>query len=129
MTRPFPRALLALSAVILVAGAVLHTRAFPRTASAVSASNLAPFYGSSLQALWLIDSAVLLTVAAILGFVAFRPAAASRPVLVLLSIIPGATAFFLYRFLGNFMPAHLLLVAAVAALIAAFTIAPSIRDA
>jgi len=121
MTRLLPRALLALSAVILLAGAVLHTRAFPQTASAASASDLAPFYAGSLQALWLIDSAVLLAVAAILGLVAVRPRAASRPVLVLLSIIPGATAFFLYRFLGNFVPAHLLLAAALAALIGAFT--------
>lgn len=116
MTRPLPRALFAFSAVALAFGAFMHTGAFPRTADAVSSSNIAPFFGSSLQALWLIDSAVLLTVAAIFGLVAVRPAAGSRPVLALVSIIPGATAFFLYRFLGNFVPAHLLLTAALAAL-------------
>lgn len=36
---------------------------------------------------------------------------------MLLAIIPGATAFFLYVFIGNFIPAHMLLASAVAAFV------------
>ena len=93
----------------------MHAMAFNRTASAVAASNLPIFFANSLRALWLIDSATLITLAVVFGSIAARPSRATRGVVMLLAIIPGATAFFLYVFIGNFIPAHMLLAAAVAA--------------
>lgn len=118
MAKRTSRLLLAVSAVILLAGGLMHARAFDRTVAAVAASNLVPFYGSSLKALWLIDSATLITLAAVFALIAFRPRLATGPVVALLALIPGATAAFLYVFLGAFLPAHLLFAAALLAVAA-----------
>ena len=118
MTKVLPRLLLSLSALVLAAGGMMHARAFPKTLAAVAASDLEPFYRGSLKALWLIDSATLLTLALVFAAVAARPRLVSRPVILLLAIIPAATAFFLYKFIGNFLPAHMLLGAAVGAAVA-----------
>ncbi len=117
MIKAFPRVLLALSAVILIAGGLMHARAFDKTLSALAASNLDAFYANSLNALWLIDSATLMTLAVVFGLVAARPHLTSRPVVILLAIVPGATVFFLYKFIGNFVPAHMLLASAIAAVV------------
>src|SRR5574341_1518185 len=73
MIRSFPRVLLALSAVILMLGGLMHARAFGKTRVAVAASNLETFYAGSLKALWLIDSATLFTLAIVFALAAFRP--------------------------------------------------------
>jgi hypothetical protein len=93
----------------------MHARAFGRAAAAVAASSLPEFYGRSLKALWLIDSATLLVLAAVFGLVAARPRHASGVVIVLLALIPGATAAMLYTFMGSFLPAHMLLLSALMA--------------
>lgn len=116
MTKTFPRLLLALSALIMAAGGLLHARAFDKTVAAVANSNLAIFYANSLKALWLIDSATLLTLALVFGLIAIRPSLATRPVIIVLAIVPAATSFFLYKFIGSFVPAHMLMCAAIAAL-------------
>jgi len=113
--KSLPRLLLGFSAVILVVGGIMHARAFERALSAVVASNLGSFYAQSFKALWLIDSATLLTLAIIFGLGAARPCAVSRVVLILLACIPAFTAVFQYLFIGTFVPAHMLLLAAVAA--------------
>ena len=120
MMKPLSRLLLGSSSTILVVGAFMHTSAFDRVGAAVAASNLEPFFSKSLKALWLIDSATLVTLAIIFGLAAARPGAVSRTVLIILACIPAATAFFLYTFLGAFIPAHMLLVAAAATLLGAF---------
>ena len=112
------RLLLGFSATILVVGAFLHTSAFHRVPPAVDSSNLEPFFGKSLEALWLIDSATLTALALVFGLAAVRPGTVSRAVIAILACIPAATAVLLYVFLGPFIPAHMLLVAAVAALFA-----------
>src|SRR4029450_9973860 len=105
-------------AALLALGGVMHTRAFGKAAAAAASSSLPPFYGSSFQALWLIDSATLLVLAAIFALLAARPGHAPGAAIVLLSLIPGATAFLLYRFMGSFLPAHLLLTASLMAALA-----------
>lgn len=111
------RLLLALAALVLAAGSVMHTSAFHKAAAAVAASNLEPFFASSLKALWLIDSATLLTLAIVFVVVAVRPATASRAIVLLLALVPAAAAFFLYRHFDHFPPAHLLAGAAISATI------------
>lgn len=118
MAKIFPRLLLALSALIMAAGGLLHARAFDKTVAAVANSNLATFYANSLKALWLIDSATLLTLAVVFGLIAARPSLATRLVIIVLAVIPAATAFFLYKFIGNFVPANMLMGAAIAAVVA-----------
>ena len=122
MAKAFPRLLLAVSAILLAFGGIMHARAFGGTVAAVAASNLPTFYAKSLKALWLIDSATLLTLSVIFGLIASRPYMARRPVILLLAVVPGATAYFLYRFLGNFLPAHMLVAAAVTAALGGFGI-------
>ena len=96
----------------------MHARAFGKAAAAVASSSLPAFYGNSLKALWLIDSATLLVLAAVFGLVAVRPAAASGIAVVLLAFIPAATSALLYTFMGMFLPAHLLLASAVITMLA-----------
>ena len=116
MRSPLRTWLLGVSALLLALGSVMHARAYPRTALAAAASDLAPFYAASLKALWAIDSATLMICAAAFSLIAARPTMARPTLTMLLALIPGATAAILYGFLGNFIAAHLLLVAAVAAL-------------
>ena len=109
------RLLLALAALVLAAGGLMHARAFDKTLAALAASNLESFYASSLKALWLIDSATLLTLAVVFTTIAVRPSLASRLVVVLLALVPAATSFLLYRYFDGFLPAHLLAGAAASA--------------
>lgn len=99
----------------MAAGGLMHARAFDKTVAALADSNLATFYANSLKALWLIDSATLLTLALVFGLIAARPSLASRPVIIVLAMVPAATSFFLYKFIGSFVPAHVLMAAAIAA--------------
>ncbi len=118
MRKLFPRMLLGLVGVILAAGGLMHARAYGRTVAALAGSNLAAFYAASFKALWLIDSATLITLAVLCGVLVLRPAWAAGPVIVVLAAIPAGTAFFLYRFIGTFLPAHLLTAAAVGLVVA-----------
>jgi hypothetical protein len=114
---PF-RLLLAGSSLVLALGGPLHAAAFNKAASVLGTVNLPPFYTGSFKVLWLADSATLLTLAVTFGFIAVRPAAASRPVVLLLALIPAATAGLIYHFVGSFIAAHLLMTAALAAFVA-----------
>ncbi len=121
MTRT-PRLLLAFAALLAAIGAALHASAYEKTVAAVDVSNLAPFFGKSLKALWLGDSATLILVATIFALIAARPSSlatqAIRPVMLLVALIPAATAVLLYVFLGNFFAGHLLLLIAALAFVA-----------
>jgi hypothetical protein len=120
MTNLLSRLLLAASSAILLFGGAVHTLAFKKAVAAVAASNLAPFFGNALKALWLIDSTMLITTALIFGLVAVRPAMVSRVFVVLVSLSPALTAILLYSFIGAIMPAHLLVIASALAVSAAF---------
>jgi hypothetical protein len=77
------------------------------------------FYAGSLKALWLADSLTMLTLAGILGWIAAKPSAGTRPILMLIAFIPASTALLLYTFLGNFFPGHLMLLIALLVFVAA----------
>ncbi len=115
MISPLPRILLAVSSALLLLGSLAHARAFKKAVAAVSASNLPHFYGQALQGLWLIDSATLLILAIIFGIATARPRSISWLVMILLALIPAATAAFLYYFIGMFIPAHALALTAILA--------------
>jgi hypothetical protein len=117
MVKTFPRFLLALAALVLAVGALMHASAFNKILSAISASDLAPFAANSLKVLWLGDSVSCIFLAAVFGLIAAKPAAATKWVIVLLALVPTATAFLIYTFIGSFIGGHILLAAGVAALI------------
>lgn len=103
------RLLLVFAAIVLAVGGIMHARAFDGTVAAIAKSNLPPFYGNSLKALWLTDSATLLILSVLYAVVAARPTAAGKIVVMLTALIPAATAVLLYIFLGGFLAGHLLL--------------------
>jgi hypothetical protein len=107
------RIFLGLAAAILLAGAWMHTSAFYRATEAVANSDLESFFAHSLPALWLIDSVVMTVLALLFAAISFRPAVATPLAVLVLGLIPGATACLLYRFIGSgFIPAHMLAIAA-----------------
>lgn len=117
MVKTFPRFLLAFAALLLAVGALMHASVFNKILSALAASNLPSFAANSLKVLWLGDSATLLILTAVFGFIAARPSAATKWVIVLLSLIPAATAILISTFIGNFIGGHILLAAAIAAFV------------
>ena len=113
------RLLFGLSAALLLLGGWSHAAAYQKVVAAVAGSNLPAYFGNALKALWLMDSSGMFVLAATCGLVAIRPRAASSSVMLLLALIPAATAALLYLFIGRFLGAHLLLVTSVAMLVAA----------
>jgi hypothetical protein len=111
------RFLLLASAAVLALGALVHAASFNKASAAVQSANIPAFYANVLRAFWLMDSATLLLLAAVFALVAFRPTVASRGVIVILSLMPASTAALLYIFMGIFLPAHVLLAAAVLAVV------------
>ena len=108
-----PRILLALASVLQLLGGLAHASAFPRASAALATTNLTPFFSASFKALWLADSTTMLALATVLGALAIRPGCATRPIVLLLSLIPFAVARLIYTFLGGFFAGHLLLTNAV----------------
>lgn len=116
------RALLALAALILIGGSLLHASAFGKLAAGVAAApDLKPVLGNALKGLWLADSTTLISVGIMLIYLVVQPARASTAVVALLALIPGFTAVFLYQFLGVVAPAHLMLAATALILLGAVT--------
>ena len=113
----FARLLLAFSALVFAIGAYVHTSAFNKISVAVASSDLMPFAGKSLKILWLEDSIVLVVLAIVSATIAARPATASKWIIVLLALIPGATALLVYCFIGNFIGGHILIAAGIAAIL------------
>ena len=113
-----PRFLLALSSVISALGCAMHAAAFPKAQVAIDRTNLPHFYAGSSKALWLADSATLFILAVIFGLIAARPSVASRPLVILVALIPAATAILIYTFLGGFIAGHILVAIAILALLA-----------
>jgi hypothetical protein len=118
MNNRIPRILLAISSAILLLGSVMHTSAFKKVIGVVAASNLPAFYGNALKALWLIDSITLAIMGLVFAVIAMRPVNAKRSLILLLGLIPAGTSILLYTFIGMFIPAHMLLVAAILIFIA-----------
>jgi|SRR5437763_610950 len=119
MNQRTPRILLAFSSFLLIVGAAMHASAFPKTLAAANASNLPFFFAAALKMLWLADSTTLCLVGIAFAWIAGSPSSATRPIVVLLALIPGATAVLIYLFLGTFFAAHLLLVVALMGIVAA----------
>ena len=120
MNQIISRLLLGLAAAIYGFGSLMHAIAFFGMANQrLGSSNFAAFFENELRVLWLADSSTLLGLAIVFGFLAARPASASRPMIVVLSLIPAGTTALLYVFLGTFYAAHLLCIATLMVIAAA----------
>lgn len=111
------RAFYITAALVLATGAIMHASAFQKIQEALFVSNLAPFAADSLKVLWLADSATCLLVAAFFGCLAANSSSASHIAALLVALIPAATAVMIYVFIGSFIGGHLLLAAALTAII------------
>ena len=70
------------------------------------------------------DSAVQIVIAIVFAFVAIKPHPATKPVVILVALIPLATAVCIYYFIGNFVGGHLFLVGSVTAILGALLLRP-----
>jgi hypothetical protein len=113
MTITAPRILLAFASFLQLLGGVAHSLAFPKASAALATVHLPPFFINSFKALWLGDSTTMFALAAVLAAIAIRPSAATKPVVLLLGLIPLFVAALIYTFLGAFFAGHLLLATAV----------------
>src|SRR4029077_790170 len=97
------RILLFLSAFVFAFGAWVHTSAFGKLSAAIAKSDLPDFFGKGFKTIWLMDSSVQVILTIVFAFVAIRPNAATKPIVVLIALIPLATAIFAYYFISNFI--------------------------
>jgi len=111
------RILLAFSAFVFAFGTWIHTAAFGRMSAAVAKSDLPAFLSNGFKTLWLMDSSVQIALALVFAFVAIKPNAATRPIVVLIALVPLATAVFIYHFIGNFIGGHIFLAGGLAAIL------------
>jgi hypothetical protein len=119
MTRMLPRLLYAASAAIFAFGSFAHAAVFFLKAGAgIGASNLSPLLQSELKGLWLCDSTTLAALAAVFFYLAARPQAANRTLVILVALVPAGTTLVLYVFMGAFYAAHMLLAATAMAITA-----------
>src|SRR5712672_2754676 len=104
------RILLALAALLMAVGGVMHALAFfAKIEPQIAAAKLSPFLEGAFNGLWLIDSSTMLCLTLIFGWLAVRPFVATRVVIVMLGLIPLGTGMPLYTYLGNFFAAHIMM--------------------
>ena len=113
------RILLAFSAFVFAFGAYVHTSAFGRMSDTVAKSDLPAFFGNGFRTLWLMDSSVQIISAIVFAFVAIKPTAATKPIVLLIALIPLTTCVVIYCLIGNFIGGHLFLTGALAAIFGA----------
>lgn len=113
------RILLTFSALVFLVGAWIHTSAFGRMSAGVAKSDLATFLATGFRTLWLMDSVVQIILAVVFAFVALRPNASSKSIVVLIALIPLSTACLVYYFVGNFIGGHIFLTGALVAILGA----------
>ena len=113
------RVLLALAALLMLFGGMMHGLAFRRAAAALDASGLSRRYVIVFGGLWWSDAAVVMLVGLAYLILAFQPGLGTRMTLGVLVAVPLASAISIYSTAGNFAPAHLLMACAIMALIAA----------
>lgn len=116
VAKHLPRILLGSSAAALAAGGLVHAAAFPGAVRVIAAANLPAFYANAYEALWLSDSATLMGLALVFGFIAARPSTSMRRIILLLALTPAASAVLIYAFMGSFFAGHLLVASALAAI-------------
>lgn len=109
----YTRLMLAGAAALLVITAALHGTGFPEIDRLVMHAEMAEIWRNALRAVWIIYSAHLLLIAAILMYAAGRTHAVPGPLLMLCGLIPAVDALLLLIYVGGFIGTLLLGLAAV----------------
>jgi hypothetical protein len=107
---------LAVSALVLAAGGIVHGLAFTNASKVVAHSNLKPFFAAAFNGLWLADSATSIVMAGVFAVLAAQPGWATRPLVAILALVPLASAIVIYATMGAFFAGHIMLAAGAAAL-------------
>lgn len=118
MSTPTARVFLGLASLLSAVGGAFHALAFQKALTAINTSDLPRFYGNSAKGLWLADSATLFILAVLFGVLAVRPSIGTRSALILVALIPAATAIMIYAFVGPFFAGHMLLAIATLVILA-----------
>jgi hypothetical protein len=113
------RVSLAVSALVLAAGGIVHGLAFTKASNVVAHSDLKTLFATAFNALWLADSATSIVMAMVFAALAARPAWATRPLVAILALVPLASAVVIYATMGAFFAGHVMLAAGAAALVGA----------
>jgi hypothetical protein len=108
-----------MASVLLVIGGLIHGRAYGKAVFLLNSANLPPFYEKSFMVLWLSDSTTLIAVGIQFALLAVRPTAVTSWFVLAIALVPAATAVLLYYFIGNFLPAHMLAIASMFAVLGA----------
>lgn len=119
MNSTLGRILLGAAAFVLISSALLHASAYGQVNAGVAASALTPLLGNAYRALWMADSTTTAIVGALAGLLALRPTLATPSVVIVLALVPAATAVCIYHFLGAFPPGHLMAIATLLMVVAA----------
>ena len=114
----FARSLVALGSLILFATALLHGSGYATLSGKMENSNAAPFLVSAFKAVWLMISAHLIVLSAVLVTASHTPI--GKPVVLLGALIPALDTMLLLHFLGAFIGVYSLAVATLCLLVGGF---------
>ena len=105
------RVALAASALLQLAGAIVHALGFPSVVPAFDASSMSASLIQVCKALWLANSSSLVVIAALCAYIAVRPSSAKPALIGILALAPLMSAALIYIYLGAFFAGHLMLLA------------------
>lgn len=104
------RLLLVVASINLGIGAWMHSARTGAVFNMLANAGLQDFEHAGFRALWHSDTCTQVILAIICGWLSYRPASASRAIVLLLSLLPFSTAIALYSQLGYYSGAHTLMV-------------------
>lgn len=109
----YTRLMLVGAAAILVAMALLHGSGFFQVGELLRQPAIPEPWSAGMRAVWLLYSAHLVLLAAILTYAAIRRHAIAAPLLMLCGLFPALDALLLLVYVGGFLGNGLLALAAV----------------
>ena len=117
LVRLAPRLLLGFSALCLASGASVHTLAYQKAAGIAEHSTLPAFFVAAFKGLWLSDSLTCSGLALTIGAIAVFPRMASRSLVMLLAVMPLASAMVILATMGKFFAGYVMLLSSVTTLV------------
>ena len=112
----YARLSLAVCALFLAAGGIVHMLSYPKAGNVLAHSGLNSFFSAAIGGVWLSVSTTSLALALAFGSLAVRPRLATPAFVAILSLAPLGSALAIYLTVGSFVAAHVMLAAGAAAL-------------
>lgn len=106
----------------------MHTAAFSKAADVIGTARLPGRFPALLKGLWLSNSVTVFGFALILACLAAQPKLMAKPLILVLASTLLGLAVLTYAQVGNFLPAHALLVAGLATIGGCVFRSPSVRS-